>query len=283
MPIPDRLDDLAIVCYTHSNCADMWPMYLGQMNKYLPEFKDRHWVITNGSIPADDNERQKLLSSDEAIRKLLSGLRGVDVAFYDDSTPYWTHWIEGLKHVNTEFFLYMQEDYLLYDDVDLGLLSRYLVLLRQPHVFGAGKRASFVRLIRSGIGTANPDCLPDTIHRFPRDAAYPFSMQATIWRKEDFIRLYETARVEDHRDETAFFPAMRQLNLRGLYHYAGEPKRGRDHYDSSVFPYISTAVVSGKWNLAEYPEELGRLLDEYRIDPSVRGMVPPVDKQTEIG
>ena len=35
-----------------------------------------------------------------------------------------------------------------------------------------------------------------------------------------------------------------------------DKKRGKYHYDSSVFPYICTAVIKGKWNYKEYKKEL---------------------------
>ena len=35
-----------------------------------------------------------------------------------------------------------------------------------------------------------------------------------------------------------------------------DKKRGKYHYDSSVFPYICTAVIKGKWNYNEYKKEL---------------------------
>ena len=35
-----------------------------------------------------------------------------------------------------------------------------------------------------------------------------------------------------------------------------DKKRGKFHYDSSVYPYICTAVIKGKWNFKEYKKEL---------------------------
>lgn len=42
-------------------------------------------------------------------------------------------------------------------------------------------------------------------------------------------------------------------------------KRGMSHYDSSIWPYIATAIVKGRWNFSEYPNELKYLFDEYSI------------------
>ena len=35
-----------------------------------------------------------------------------------------------------------------------------------------------------------------------------------------------------------------------------DKKRGKFHYDSSVYPYVCTAVIKGKWNFKEYKKEL---------------------------
>jgi hypothetical protein len=47
--------------------------------------------------------------------------------------------------------------------------------------------------------------------------------------------------------------------------------RGDFHWDSHVYPYFATAVVKGKWDFQCYPKKLKSLLDEYNIDPAVRG------------
>ena len=65
---------------------------------------------------------------------------------------------------------------------------------------------------------------------------------------------------------------MVQNNIKGLYYYNNEPKRGSNHYDSELYPYIATALVKGKWNLSEYQKELGDLLEEYKLNVSKRGV-----------
>jgi hypothetical protein len=65
---------------------------------------------------------------------------------------------------------------------------------------------------------------------------------------------------------------MSKNNIKGLCHYNNEPKRGENHYDSDVYPYIATALVKGKWNINEYPSELGGLLSINNIDINNRGI-----------
>ncbi len=61
--------------------------------------------------------------------------------------------------------------------------------------------------------------------------------------------------------------------MNGVFYYNGEPKRGMYHYDSEIFPHVSTALVKGKWNMSEYESELGLLMSKYKVDLSIRGAV----------
>ena len=63
------------------------------------------------------------------------------------------------------------------------------------------------------------------------------------------------------------------LNIKALFHYNNEPKRGMHHYDSKIYPYIATAVVKGKWNLTDYPQELIKILNKNNINVDKRGKI----------
>jgi hypothetical protein len=52
-----------------------------------------------------------------------------------------------------------------------------------------------------------------------------------------------------------------------------ERRRGIYHNDSSVFPYIATAINKGKWNYSEYEKELNTLFNIYNINPFERGII----------
>ena len=45
------------------------------------------------------------------------------------------------------------------------------------------------------------------------------------------------------------------------------------HYDSSVYPYVATAIVKGKWNMSQYPKQLEEILRENKINVNDRGAV----------
>jgi hypothetical protein len=66
---------------------------------------------------------------------------------------------------------------------------------------------------------------------------------------------------------------MNRIGMKGMYHYDNEPKRGSNHFDTNVYPYIATALVKGKWIMSEYDEELSPILDKNNIDKNKRGIV----------
>ena len=85
-----------------------------------------------------------------------------------------------------------------------------------------------------------------------QDPLYANRVDTTIWDAE--------LGIERDRGRT----------LMGAIAYRDERRRGMWHWDSSLFPYVATALVKGRWNIGEYPE-LVRLLAEYGVDVSVRG------------
>jgi len=97
-------------------------------------------------------------------------------------------------------------------------------------------------------------------------------LQATIWRKDDYVKIMNGTKNKIWLENETYRDFMIQNNLKGLYHYDGEPKRGLNHFDSSVYPYIATALVRGKWNMSEYGNELSIPINEHGIDVNIRGI-----------
>lgn len=236
----------SIITYTHSSCKDVWNMYIGQLNKHLP------------------NIRRTFISDENVM--------GEDTYVYYNDEPYWTHWCDCLMGMRNrpEFFLYMQEDFFLYDGPDIESLQRYCKFLGAHY-------GSFVRLISNDL-TGVSAC-GDDIFKIKQGDPYYYCMQPTIWRTEDFLDLYLEAKPKDYIENLSYTKAAKELNLDGYVVYNGEAKRGAHHYNSSVFPYVATGLVRRKWNTLEYPEELERLTNEYGIDMNERGHYNPEEQQ----
>jgi len=235
MPLP-------IITYTNRKCADIWHIYLDLIKQFYG--KSSHTMLTD-TFP--------------------SPLPDIDFFTYSKSDPFYNVWLRYLPSYHSEFFLYMQEDFFLHKPVNKNLLNFYLGVLKE------NSEVSCIRLIKSGINSDVPAEGIPTLHYVNYHTDYAFSMQPTIWRTKDFLKLQETKIQISPWDENKLDGnVLIKLDLVSLYHYNDEPKRGIAHYDSDVFPYIATALVKGKWNTKEYPM-LTDILKQYGIDKTIRG------------
>lgn len=233
---------IPIITYTNSKCADAWPLYFDLLKKYYKT--SQHYVISD-FIPD--------------IPEIT------DSYTYNNSDSFYKSWIDWLPTLSCDQFIYMQEDFFLYKQTNLKLLEYYSEILKEnPDV-------SFIRLIKSGISSNISVENVSTLFNIDLSTDYAFSMQPTIWKTSDFIKLQSTRIQITPWDEGKLDGSiLSSLNINGLYHYNNEPKRGMNHYDSDIFPYIATALVKGKWNTKEYPE-LTPILNKYGILISNRG------------
>lgn len=225
--------EINLVTYTHSSCKDIINVHNNLAEKYLSP--TNHYIFSDYEV--DDNRVQSYI--------------------YYDNEPYSEHYVKLLKNINADFFIYHQEDHLLYNKVDIKKINIYLEFLKNNPEY------SFVRLLRSG--NTHSYKLMDTLFSIETDSDQIFSMQPTIWKKEDLIKIYEYETVNRIRDEAQFKNACKNLNIKGAFHFDNESRRGQNHFDSNIYPCICTALIRGKWNISEYTKELFDIFNEYSI------------------
>jgi len=233
------------IVYTNSKCSDLWEMFIGENNKYcnIPLY-----FISDVEIPE---------------KKYMTYI-------YTNDQPYYKVWIKAINrflgtYINNVFFIYLQEDFILYDKVNEDRIDEYTNFLKNNQEY------SFVRLLKSGrLGDKK---ITETLYEIESSNGNIFAMQATIWRTEDFIKLYNEVKDNKWFENENYRKTMINLNMKGLYHYDGEEKRGKQHWNSNTYPNISTALIKGKWNLSEYNKELSSLLTKHNIDPNKRGIL----------
>jgi hypothetical protein len=232
-------DNMVQVVYTNSKCSDLWEMFLKQNNKHIgwPIF-----FITDKLIPNFPEDSQYI---------------------YSEKDNYSDVWVSVLKKLNTKFFIYLQEDFILYDDVKIDKVIEYTEKLNNSDY-------SFVRLIKSGEVNQK---ITDTLYEISPNNPFIFAMQTTIWKTNDYINILENVHEEKWLETEKYREFMIKENIKGMCHYDNEPKRGGNHYDSNVYPYVATALVKGKWIMSEYHNELTKLLSENNIDKNKRGVI----------
>lgn len=229
------------VAYTNTNCSDLWDVFQNQTKKH-------------SNIPL-------YMISDKEVNNInLSG-----IFIYNNEDPYYKVWIDALSKFNSDYFIYLQEDFFLYDDVNHKKINEYVNFLKNNSEY------SFVRLIKSGqLGNTK---ISDTLYEIEPSNPFIFAMQATIWSTKDYIKLMENVKENKWLETSEYSHTMNRIGMKGVYHYDNEPKRGGNHFDTNVYPYIATALVKGKWIMSEYYKELSPILIENKINKNKRGVI----------
>jgi hypothetical protein len=224
-----------IIVYTHTDMKDIWPMFFGQLKKYIGDTKV--YVAVN----EDDTQIS------DYIRII-----------YDDKKEYTERWKEILDKIEEETFMFMHEDMILFDKLNFELLQKYIGYVSNEVV-------DSVKLILAGSEFAQSSIDSTLV----TNEYSKFSIQPTITRKSIFK---EKVNNVSSLNIWQFEEAISITGKDFMVKIGGERKRGIYHYDSLVFPYIATAINKGKWNLNEYTKELNPMFEEYNINPFERGI-----------
>lgn len=239
------LDDVAIVTYTTSKYKDVWSMHFGQLSKHASDIKSYAISDTDSHRYWNFNDHQLLT--------------------YENADPYWEQYVKCLSQIEQNYVIYSQEDFILFEDVSLESIEKYKNFL-------ANSNYDYVRLIRCGYSTPLNRHVIDDIYEVDMSTSDAFSMQATLWKKNSLISLYEHVQSKLWLEAEHWNKGARDIGMKGTFVYNGENKIGAFHYHSKIYPYVCTAINRGKWNIDQYPEVMKSLFQEYGIDPTVRGI-----------
>jgi len=244
-----------LIVNTVSKNHDIWKMFFDQINKFVTsDFFHKKYIFV-------DNDLEKTPEDYEVIR-------------YDSNVKYRDQFVSCIEHVQEEYCIYISEDYILYDTVDEQKINQFKDILNQH------SSLSFIRFMRGGVYDGPFDQHSDNLYYVPQDKDYFYTNQAALWRTRDLKKIHDLGpnlHIANKDWQNSFeYQATKicnELNIQGLFCHYGESKRGLYHYDSKVFPHISTALVKGKWNMSEYPDEMGKLIKKYKINIMKRGWV----------
>jgi len=237
------MKDLALFTWTHTEYEDVFPAYFGNIKKYFPQLEKSYVAI---------NELSEVISDDHL--QLIN----------DERNSYSERILGCLEHVEEDYVLYMQEDFILYDKVPTREFNKCINYLKTGET-------SCVKLIRSGSDTLEDQ---KSVNIYKSCEFLSAVHQATIWNKSHLIDILEnlnpgTLRQFELNGNASY--VMKELGYQStFYFHESSPHRG-GHYDSKVFPYIATALMKGKWNTVEYQSEIQKLSEDYNIDLNKRG------------
>lgn len=243
------------VVYSHSDYSDIWPLYFEQSKLHSrtigPKFLFVNKHMTN--IPSDYSQ-----------------------IVYDDNQSYpnrLIHCLSELKLRGFEVCLFEHEDMVLYNDVSYSNIKQAINLTLK----GKGKflRSGFdcIRLIKASNSYSIK--LPgfDSIFWMLPFSKWLFSVQPTIWKIDSFIKMLSFHKNDNiWQLETKAQKTCRKLKFKCGYLHSKGKKSGKHHWDNSIYPYVATAIVKGKWNFSEYSDILKPLLKKLGIDENKRGI-----------
>jgi hypothetical protein len=224
-----------LVVYTHTDMKDVWPMFFGQLKKYIGDTKV--YVAVN----EDDTQLSDMIR-----------------IIYDDSKQYTDRWKEILPQIEESVFMFLHEDMILFDEPKFDYIDRYFKLVN------SGKVESIKM-----IYVPDNDTVSDIDNTLISNQYSKLSIQPTIIRKDYFKSILDKV---GSLNIWEFELAVAGDTKSYMVKIGGERKRGMYHCDSIVFPYIATAINKGKWNYNEYQKELDVLFLEYGMNPFERGI-----------
>ena len=241
------MKDVAFIVYTHSTYSDIWPIFFGQTKKHL-KFPFKKYIFVDKVMPGIPEEYEVILYTQNHYT--------TDVA----------HCLSQIKDKH-KYCLFQHEDMFLYSDADTRKLIEYFNVMKQEDL-------DSLRLIKAGPTRDVPVPANRELKLILRSSPWIFSIQPSFWKTEELYKIYNTTPGDSIWEfELAAQKTVKVNSTRIVYPDRGEPKRGKQHYDSYTYPYIATAVFKGRWMMSEYTAELVPLLKEYNIDPQIRGII----------
>jgi len=243
--------DIPIICYSHSSYSDLWEMFFGQVNKYF--YRSKQYLFTDKA----------------------DGIHDKQVVLFDDNKSYPERVTNCLESVKEDMCIFMHEDMILYDTPVYSKLYKIITFLREYNI-------DYVKLLRGGHdeNIALDDMPIDNLWWIPHSSTrLSFAIQPTIWKVDKLLEVYRESAKPTIQGiaaignfETGASDYVNNSNIKGLYWYDDEKKRGRHHWDSYLFPH-GNFISKGRWVYSEYSKELTQLHKEYNIDKNIRGVI----------
>lgn len=247
------MKNICLIVNTTSKNSDVWPVFFDKIEKHVPiGFFNKKYIFV-------DKQHEEIPED-------------YKVVLYDEKEVYQQQFSSCIDEVEEEYCIYISEDYILYDSIITESISRFIEALQHDNSI------SFIRFMRGGVYDGPFEKYSDNLFYVPSNKQYFYTNQAALWRTKTLGDIHKKGpklHIANTDWQNSFeyraTQTCKDMKLNGLFCYYDEKKRGLYHYDSSVFPHISTALVKGKWNMSEYPREMTNIIKEYKINIRKRG------------
>ena len=217
---------MKILVYTHSDYSWVWKYWHQQTDKFLQNFDKICFLNSNSSFRKD-----------------------YLVISYNDELTYKNRILSCLNDIDEEeIVLFCHEDMFLYKKPNFDIIDEYINLIKKEN-------CELIKLVRA-FENLDKSNLHEKL--FINPAKQLFSIQPTIIKIKTLKYIFKSVPGDNIWEFEANTSKKYLKDLISLCSFdkITDKKRGKFHYDSSVYPYICTAVIKGKWNFKEYKKEL---------------------------
>ena len=168
---------------------------------------------------------------------------------YDDKESYKRRILSCINQLNDEeIILFTHEDMFLYSKPNIEVISEYINLIDK-------EKCDIIKLIRA-FENLEKSNLHSFLYKNPEQQL--FSIQPSLLKIKTLKKIFTNVPGKNIWEFEGNTNSSYLGNINSLCSFNKnlEQKRGKYHYDSSIYPYICTAVIKGKWNFKEYKKEL---------------------------
>jgi len=154
----------------------------------------------------------------------------------EDRIPWSDCLIRCLQAIDSDYILYLQDDYFINDYVDHALISEFLQLMKKENV----AHISLMYFDRKGVNKSS-DIHP-LLSEIKRNANYRISMQAALWNKDSLLEYLVSGETGWQFERMGSQRAHRK-NDKFLCQNLDE----FNAKDKFIVPYVATGIIKGKW------------------------------------
>ncbi len=182
-----------------------------------------------------------------------------DILKYDDNESYKRRILSCINQLNDdEIILFTHEDMFLYSKPNIEVISEYISLIKK-------EKCDIIKLIRA-FENLEKSNLHSFLYKNPEQQL--FSIQPSLLKIKTLKKIFTDVPGKNIWEFEGNTNSSYLGNINSLCSYDKnlDQKRGKYHYDSSIYPYICTAVIKGKWNFKEYKKELYEIFNKKKYN-----------------
>lgn len=220
---PVQIRPLTILVNSCDNFEDCWHPFFKLLSIYWPDCA--HRIILNTEHKTFAYRGLSIRSSQVATAWSGSG-----------RIPWSDCLLRCLEQVETEYVLYLQEDYFLNAPVDQGLLLEFIALMSE-------KRIPHIRLMELDRNAGHrPSPVHPLLWEIHERADYRLNLQAGLWHKDtlcSYLRPGESAWQFERWGTRRSYQRGDAFLCQSLDHFNARRR--------FIVPYHPTGIVRGKW------------------------------------